>query len=107
MNLSYAQSIYNKETSIKDFLISGKSLFINRYLSCKILVNNFNAENPYAYMYMISKNNNINEFCSLNEIWELEKINKLNISYKLFDNFDIKDNLIQPYIIDLLFGFFF
>ena len=107
MNLSYAQSIYNKETSIKDFLISGKSLFINRYLSCKILVNNFNAENPYAYMYMISKNNNINEFCALNEIWELEKINKLNISYKLFDNFDIKDNLIQPYIIDFLFGFFF
>ena len=109
MNLSYSQSIFNEEKTINNFLFSGKSIFMSRYryISCKKLVNNFDIENPFTYMYVLSKNNNISEFCSLNEIWELEKINKLNICYKLFDNFDTKDNLIHYYILDFLFGFFF
>ena len=107
MSILYCQNIPNRINPINNFFLLDNVATINRYISCKKFVNNFKTITPNKYIYLIAKNNNICEFCSLNEMWELEKINKQNINSKLFDNFYTKTNLIQPYIIDFLFGFFF
>ena len=107
MSILYCQNIPNRINPINNFFLLDNVATINRYISCKKFVNNFKTTTPNKYIYLIAKNNNICEFCSLNEMWELEKINKQNINSKLFDNFYTKTNLIQPYIIDFLFGFFF
>ena len=105
--ISCTQKIVNKKKEKNFFLNSNNNIFINRYLSCKKNINNFNQQTPITYMYMLSKNNNIHEFCSLNKIWKLEEINKSYIESKLFDNYYTKMNLFAPAVIDFMLGFFF
>ena len=105
--LSYANKIRFKSNSISNFFCGSNNIFVNRYVACKKILNNFNNESSLVYMYSTSKNKNIFEYCSLNDIWKLEKINKANICLKIFDNYDTKRNLISSDIIDFLFGFLF
>ena len=107
MTVTISEEINNKTEELKFFLYSSTNYFLNRYISRKKNINNFNSNTPNTYMYLISRNCNINEFCSLNGIWELENINKSHISSILFENYNIKINLILPYVLDFLFGFFF
>ena len=76
MDLLYSQEIPVKSVQKNLLFSSEKGPSVNKYISCKRLVNNFKVQNPVNYMYLIANNNNICEFCSLNEIWVLEKINK-------------------------------
>ena len=105
--LSYANKIRFKSNLISNFFCGSNNIFVNRYVACKKILNNFNNESSLIYMYSTSKNKNIFEYCSLNDIWKLEKINKANICLKIFDNYDTKRNLISSDIIDFLFGFLF
>ena len=106
-NISLFKNKNNKLEEINDFFHSNNENCSKKYISYKKIFNCFNLETSENYIYMISKNDNISEFCALNAIWELEKINKSNIASKLFDNYNIKDNLNLSSTIDFLFGFFF
>ena len=105
--ISLSKTICNKVAEINHFFYLENYILANRYISCKRICNNLNLELPESFIYMISKNNNLGEFCSLNSMWELQKINKSNIESKLFDNYNTKNSLNVAYIIDFLFGFFF
>ena len=105
--LSQAKYIKNRINEISNFFYLPNNIFINRYISYKKVLNIFNIESPITTMYTISKNNNINEFCSLNAIWDLENINKNYIRSKLNNDFDINRNLMTFETIDFFFGFFF
>ena len=105
--LSQAKNIKNRISEINTFFCLSNNIFINRYIICKKVLNNFNIDSPMTDMYIISKNKNINEFCALNGIWELENINKLNVCSKINDNFNTKINLMTLHMIDFFFGFFF
>ena len=105
--LPQANVIKNRINEINSFFCLSNNIFINRYIICKKVLNNFNIDSPMTNMYIISKNKNINEFCALNGIWELENINKLNICSKINDNFNTKINLMTFHMIDFFFGFFF
>ena len=108
INITYSKKIKNKITDIKYFFSNSfKNFNINQYISYIETYNSFNDDVRTSTLYMISKNKNIYEYYSLNNIFELEKINKLNISSKIFDNYNLIFNFCNVYIFDFLMGFFF
>ena len=107
MHLLKAKDIKNRLIELNKFFYLLTNVFINRYISSIKVLNNCNADCPITYMYIISKNNNINDFCALNAFWELENINKFNLNSKLFDNYNLKKNCVETNFIDFFFGFLF
>ena len=107
IHISQATSIKNRINEINSLFCLSNNIFTNRYILCKKVLNNFNIDSPITDMYIISKNKNINEFCSLNGFWELENINKSNIGSKTNDDFNTKLNMFTFQMIDFFFGFFF
>ena len=105
--LSQAKNIKNRINEINSFLCLSNNIFFNRYIIHKKVLNNFNIDSPMTDMYIISKNKNLDEFCALNGIWELENINKSNVCSKINNNFNTKINLMNFNMLDFFFGFFF
>ena len=92
------------KTNIKDEKgISAISHYIP-YIKNTVLLN---EDINDSYLFMISNNRNVYEYYSLNNLCELEKINKSAISSKIFDNYDINISLCNDYIFDFLIGFLF
>ena len=107
INLISAKNLRNKMTSKNFFNFSTANASWNRYLAYLSFFYIFNSESDSGNLYIISKNKNINEFISFNNLCELEKINKQNLCSKIFDNYNTGSNLINAYIIDFLLGFIF
>ena len=106
-NLAYSKDIKNKVKEINNYYLTDKQFYINQYISYIDASNSFNDEVRSTCLYMISQNKNINEYYSLNNFCELERLNKSKISSKIFDNYDLIFSFCNIYIIDFLIGFLF
>ena len=107
INLTYSKDIKNKVKEINNYYITNKQFYLNQYISYIEASNSFNNEVRSAYLYLVSQNKNINEYYSLNNFCELERLNKSKISSKIYDNYDLIFSFCNIYIIDFLIGFLF
>ena len=107
INLAYSEEIKVKISDIYKYIFTNNSMFVKKFISFIQTPNAFNDDVRTSSLYMISKNHNIYEYYSLNYFCELEKLNKLNISSKIFDNYDLFYNFCNIYIFDFLIGFLF
>ena len=108
INLIYSKELKKRKVSdINRFFSTNNKLFINQCISYIGTSNPFNDDARNTNLYMISKNKNINEYYSINNFCELERLNKSNINSKIFDNYDLIFNFCNIYIMDFLIGFFF
>ena len=106
MDLCYS-SVLNKNKEIKKFIINSNNNYVNKYISFIEKNNTFNDISKTPVLYMISKNENISDYYSLNNICELEKMSKSIICSKLLNDYDIIFNLCNNNIVDFLLGFLF
>ena len=106
MDLTYS-NVLNKSKEIKKFIANSNNNYVNRYISYIENNNSFNDISRISVLYMISKNESISDYYSLNNICELEKMSKSIICSKLFNDYDIIFNLCNNNIIDFLLGFLF
>ena len=107
INLTYSKEIKNTMREIYKFFFTNNKIFINKYISYIETSNLFNDDARNTYLYMISKNKNVYEFYSLNYFCDLEKLNKLKICSKIYDNYDIIASFCNIYIFDFLIGFLY
>ena len=108
INLIYSKELKkNKVSDINKYISTNNNQCINQIISYIETSNSFNEDIRKTNLYMISKNKNINEYYSLNNFCELERINKSKIISKIFDNYDLIFSFCNIYIVDFLIGFFF
>ena len=108
INIVYSDEIKkSKLIDINKYIFKNNSLFVNKFIPIIQTSNAFNENARTASLYMLSRNSNIHEYYSLNHFCELEHINKLNISSRIFDNYDIIFNFCNKYVFDFLIGFLF
>ena len=108
INLIYSKELKkNKVSDINKYISTNNNQCINQIISYIETSNSLNDDIRKTNLYMISKNKNINEYYSLNNFCELERINKSKINSKIFDNYDIIISFCNIYIVDFLIGFFF
>jgi len=106
INLIYS-NVLNKNKEIRKFITNSNNNYVNRYISYIENNNSFNDSSRISVLYMISKNESISDYYSLNNICELEKMSKSIICSKLFNDYDIIFSLCNNNIIDFLLGFLF
>ena len=107
IDLIYSKEIKNKGGDTQKYFLTNNNIFINQYIPY-IKTSFFLNDDLRDYsLYMISRNKNIDEYYSLNNICELERLNKSKICSKIYDNYDINISVCNNYVFDFLFGFFF
>ena len=112
-NLNNIKIINNKKIikNACNLSILNKYLFkddieMNKYISYIDIINPFtNLEN--INIYMISANNNIENYLSANEILQLQNINKIISKNIFYENFNIFYSSSNYLFLDFLIGFLF
>ena len=103
-NFNFIQSKNIKNISNLYYYFDGKKLN-NKYIG------NFKFQNPFINksvdIFIISSDNNIEEYCSLNKIFIENKINKYIIKSFLSKKFDCSFNSYNYFFVDFLIGFLF
>ena len=112
-NLNNINIINNKKIiknacnlSILNKYLFKDNLEMNKYIGYIDIINPFtNLEN--INIYMISANNNIENYLSANEILQLQNINKIISKNIFYENFNIFYSSSNYLFLDFLIGFLF
>ena len=108
INIIKSNKIKNELSSLNDFLSNND--IKNKYISWFniYLPSNINTINSYSIkFYMLSLNNNLEEYYSFNNWNLIYNINKNDIQSQIFFNYNTTINACNYFFIDFLICFFF
>ena len=98
-NIDKFTNIYNK----KNFIFN--IFYEKKYIPYIINNNVFNNENKNTEILLLSSEDNIKEFISINRILQLENIHKKRIKFKLFNyNYGLYHSIKNTFFVDFIFN---
>ena len=106
IKLTYSHKLKNMSYDINKYLTTKNNIFVNRYIPYIDGINPENKQN-ISHIYFLSKNKNICEYYLMNNLCQIQNINKTLIVNKIFDNYNTALSACNYSIVDLLFGFLF